>query len=630
MSDPVRQIFEFGPFRIDTSDRLLIRDGQMLPLPPKVIDTLLVLIGAGGRVVEKEELIKKVWPDSFVEEGGLARNVSLLRRTIGDTDEEPYIETIPRRGYRFVAPVRTVDEPESAVPAAIEPRSIETSPVVGTSPTPAASPSRNLRMLAVAALTLTLAGTVLWYLLHLRPGEASIVVMRLGDVSPEPQEYFAAGMTDAILTNLAKIKALKVVSYTAVNPERSGKAAARIAASLSVDAALEGSVLRAGKRVRITVRLLRAGSGEQTWAEEYEDDASDILQLQGSVARKIAEAIRVNVTHEEQGRLTASRRVRREAYDNYLNGRFFWNKRTAEGFTEAKAYFERSIKEDPDFAPAHAGLADVYSLLGSTSYDALPPREAMPLAKAAALKAVKLDEGLAEAHASLGYVLLAYDWDWAGAEREFRRALDLKPSYPTAHQWYAHYLLAQGQTDLALDEMRTALVHDPLSLAISTGVGWCLYLARQYDGAVAQHRKTLEMQPPNFVLAQIMLGMAQERQGSYSDAKQIFQKALAIAPQSLFALARLGHAYAVSGDKREAGLVLERLNEMANTRYVPAVYPGAIYEGMGDMDRAYQYAEKAYADRSHYVIYLNAEPSLDRFRADPRFGDFARRMGWRK
>jgi tetratricopeptide (TPR) repeat protein len=238
-------------------------------------------------------------------------------------------------------------------------------------------------------------------------------------------------------------------------------------------------------------------------------------------------------------------------------GRYYWNKRTTEAFKKAVEHFERCISEDPGYAPAYAGLADVYSLLGSTSYDVLPPRVAMPKAKTAALTAVKMDDSLAEAHASLAYILLTYDWDWSAAEREFRRALDLNPGYATAHHWYAHYLLAQGRTDLALREMRTALDREPLSLAINTGVGWCLYLKRQYDEAVEQYRKTLEMDP-NFVLAQIMLGMAHERRGSYPEAIRAFQKALAIAPQSTFALARLGQTYAVSGDRREAGRILDR------------------------------------------------------------------------
>ena len=622
MPDPARQIFEFGPFRIDTSDRLLTRHGQLLPLPPKVVDTLLVLVGAGGRVVEREELMSRIWPDSFVEEGGLARNISLLRSKLGETEAEPYIETIPRRGYRFVAPVRTTEE--ASLPPAAAPIPVETPPAIETLPAPVAASARSRRTLAIAVVlagaAVILAGAFLWYRFPPRIPRASIAVMPFRDVSPDPKDYFAEGMREAVLSHLAKISALKVVKYDGQEKEP--------AASLNVDAALEGSVLHSGQRVRITVRLLRTKSREQTWAQDYEDDVSDILQLQSKVAGQIAEAIRVIVKPEEHARLAATGPVQPEAYQDYLIGRYHWNRRSTEGFNKAMEHFERSIKEDPGFAPAYAGLADAYSLLGSTSYDALPPRVAMPKAKAAALMAVKLDDGLAAGHASLGYVLMAYDWDWAGAEREFRRALDLNPGYATAHQWYAHYLLAQGRTDLALAEMRTALDREP-SLAINTGVGWCLYLARQYDEAIAQHRKTLEMDP-NFVLAQIMLGMAQERKGLYPEAKQSFQQALAIAPQSLFALARLGHAHAVSGDKREAERVLERLNEIAKTRYVPAVYQGGIHEGLGEMDKTYQYAEKAYADRSHYVIYFNVEASLDRFRADPRFADFARRLGWRR
>ncbi len=409
-----------------------------------------------------------------------------------------------------MAPVRTL-APETVQPAAIEPRSTETSPAIETSTAPVQAPSPNRRVLAVLAVAslavVILAGALLWFGPapgRPRPSLTSIVVMPITDVSPNPQAYFAEGMTEAVLSHLAKISALRVVKY-----DGPGKDSASIAISMNVDAALEGSVLRSVQRVRITVRLLDAKIREQIWAEEYEGDEGEILELQSKVAEQIADAIRVIVKPEEYARLRAPRQVGTEVYQNYLNGRFYWNKRTAEGFNKAIEYFQLSIKQDPGFAPAYAGLADAYSLLGSTSYDALPPRVAMPKAKAAASMAVKLDDGLAEAHASLGYVLLAYDWDWAGAEREFRRALDLEPGYTTAHQWYAHYLLAQGRTDLALVEMRTALDREPLSLAFSTGMGWCLYLSRVYEGAVAQHRRTLE-KDPNFVLAQIMLGMALE------------------------------------------------------------------------------------------------------------------------
>ena len=614
MSNKARHIYEFGSFRIDTEDRLLIREGQLIPLPPKAIDTLLALIAGGGRVMEKDELIKMVWPGTFVEEGGLARNISQLRKALGDGSENgQYIETIPKRGYRWVGPVDQVAE--------------EQSPAEDLAPKSLRPPVRLGYRTVIAATALVAALLTSWSYFRV-PAETlhSIVVLPLRDLSPEPQEYLATGMTEALLTNLAKIGALKVVSYGALQPNGSETPAADIASTANVGAALQGSVLRAGERVRITVRLVRARTGEQLWAEEYEEDVRDILRLQSSVAQKIAQAIKVKVTPQERTRLTASHPVRPEAYLDYLRGRYYWNKRTLEGFQKALDHFERCIQEDPGYASAYSGLADVYSLLGSSSYDALPPRVAMPKAKEAALMAVKLDDGLAEAHASLAYVLLAYDWDWPGAEKEFRRALELNPGYATAHHWYALYLLAQGRTDQALVEMKTALDREPLSLAINTGVGWCLYLARQYDQAAAQYRKTLEMDR-NFVLAEIMLGMALERQGAYPDAIQAFKRALVTAPQSTFALARLGQTYAASGDRREARRILESLDQISKTRYVPAIYPGAIYVGLDDMDRAYDWAERAYAARSHYVIYFNVEPSLDRFRLDPRFSGFSRRLG---
>jgi len=395
---------------------------------------------------------------------------------------------------------------------------------------------------------------------------------------------------------------------------------------MGADFALTGSVLFDGHRVRFTEHLLQAQNGQQIWAETYDAAVSDVLETFDTVSKKIAEEIRVKLTPQDQVRLASSRKVNPAAYLEYLHGRYFWNRRTPEAFRKAMGYFQKAIEVDPTWAPPYAGLADAYSLLGSTSYDALAPREAMPKAKAAAASALRMDPSNAAAHASMGYSLLSFDWDFAAAEREFKRALELNPGYATAHHWYAHYLLATGKTEEGIAEMRTAWERDPLSLAINTGLGWSLYMGRRYDDAIEQYRKTLEMDE-NFVIARCLLGMAYERKEMKAEAIAEFQRVLTASPGNLFALARLGQTYASSGNSEEALRIVEQLTQLSKSRYVPSTYAGGIYAALGDNDQAFAWANKANDERSHYLIYLNVEPSLDGFRADQRFPDLARRTG---
>jgi TolB-like protein/Tfp pilus assembly protein PilF len=530
----------------------------------------LALLGSNGRVVTGEELLEAVWGQTNVERGNVTSSISDLRKALGDSLKTPtYIETIPTRGYRWIGPITRVDKPASK--------------------------------------------------------SLAVVVLPLESLTTDPAEkYFAAGMTEALLAGLGKIEALKVIAYSGANGGQ--REPADLAHSVAAGFALTGSVLHKQEMLRITVHLLRAQTGEQIWAESYDGSLRDVFKLQTAVSQKIAEEIRVKLTPQDQARLAGLRKVMPAAYLEYLKGRYHWNRRTPEAFRKAMEHFQCSIRTDPAWAPPYAGLADAYLLLGSTSYDALPPREAMPKAKAAAASALKLDDSNVEAHASMAYSLMAFDWDFPAAAREFHRALELNPGYPTAHQWYAHYLLAMGKMDDAIAEMRKAWERDPLSLAINTGVGWALYLARRYDEAIEQYRKTLDMDD-HFVVTRIVLGMCYERNAMKAQAIDEFQRALRIAPESTFALARLGQTYASSGNREEALRIMDQLTRLSKTRYVPSTYAGAIFAALGDNDQAFASASAAYQERSHYLIYLNVEPSLDSFRADPRFSDLACRIG---
>jgi len=613
MSKAEKHLYQFGQYRIDTVERLLLRGDETIALTPKAVDTLLVLVANSGRVVEKDELMKSVWPDTFVEEGALARNISALRKVLGDDIEDfRYIETIPKRGYRFVAPVKDLSAVVVVLP----------DPIVEGSLTRI----RRIAWLAPAVVTILAAGLAFaWFTRGSsnNPRITSLVVLPLNNPSSDPaQEYFADGMTEELINSLAKIEALKVISQTSAMTYKGikNKPLPVIARELNVDAVVEGSVLQSGNRVRITVQLFEGKTERQLWAQSYEQNLRDVVALQAEVASAIAREIRVTLTPQEKQRLTKSRQVDPEAYLAYSYGRYWWNKRAPEDIEKGIEYFQRAIAKDPSYAPAYAGLADAYALLGSIGSDVLPPNEVMPKAKKAALEAVKLDDSLAEGHTSLAYVKLSYDWDFAGADLEFKRAIELNPGYATAHHWYAHYFLAKSQPEKALAEVKRALALDPLSLSINVGLGWCLYHAHRYDEAIQQFRLTLDLNP-NFSLAHSTLGMAYVQKHMYAEALAEFNKAAMLPGSHTFALANIGRTDALSGRAAEARQVLRELERSAKQEYVPAMYVAAIYAALGASDQSIRWIEKAYEERSDYMIYLMTEPSLDGLRSDPRFRD---------
>ncbi len=559
-----RTLLQFGDFRIDTHDRVLMRGDQEIPLPPTAIETLLALLEGGGHVLRNEELYTRVWPNAFVEPGGLNRNIFQIRKALG----KDYIKTIPKVGFQWVGP--------------LEVSTIEVE----------------------------------------QPAIKSLLVLPLENLSGDPrQDVLAAGTTEALLANLHRISALKVVFV-----QSRAKAAQDAAREWRAEAALTGSVVACGNSVRINVNVIGSSSGELFLAKRYEGEIQDILRLQDTATQDVAEAIRVELTRMEIEALSRSRQVNPQSHIEYLEGRFLWNRRRTDTFHRALAHFQRALELDPSYAPAHAGMADVYSLLGSTSYDALPPREVMPKAKAAALAALDLDGSLPEAHASLAYVLFSYDWDWAGAEREFKKALELNQGCVTAHHWYGLYLLAMGQTREAIHELRMAQEREPLSAAVSTGIGWCHYLAREYEDAIRQIRKTLELEG-EFVIGHCMLGMAYTQTGDHEQAIAALDRALNLSAANLFALAVLGRTYAVSGRQQQARDILKKLNELAMSRYVPAVYVAAIHLALGEDDQAFACTKKAFEDRSHYLVYTAIDPSIERLQHDRRFRLLLRKLG---
>jgi len=454
-----------------------------------------------------------------------------------------------------------------------------------------------------------------------------LAVLPFENLSGDPeQKYFSDGFTDELITEVAQLSNVGVIARTSVQnyPAGSHKPIDQIGRELHVNYILEGTVSHAGNQVRIIARLIQVSDQTDLWNESYERNLEDILSLQRDVAEAIAGQIQAKLTTQELARLAPARLVNPRAYDDYLRGRYHWNKRTPQDITSAIDYFQQAIHEDPNYAVAYAGLADAYALLGSVPNDAQPPRVAMPRAEENVLKALALDDSLAEAHASLAYVKLSFDWQWPEAERHFKQALELNPSYATGHQWYALYLVAMGRMNEAIVEIGRAQQLDPLSVITITATAHVFNQAGQYDKALEQCRKALDLDP-DFFLAHYIQGRAYEQKGMFVEAIAEFQRASSFSGGSPITISALGHAYAVSGKRKEAGELLAQLVSLSKQRYVPAVYMMAICVGLGDNNQALSWLKQALQDRCDYVIYLQHEPGLV-LRADPGFQDLVRQI----
>jgi len=485
---------------------------------------------------------------------------------------------------------------------------------------------------AVAVLALFLIGLNVGKLRERLLGRArpprieSLAVLPFANLSNDAQQdYFADGMTEVLITNLARIRALRVISRTSVLQYKGvKKSLPEIARELEVEAAIEGSVQRFGDRVRITVELIYAPKDRPLWAETYDRGLRDVLALQSEIAQTIAREIRIQLTPQEQAHLAATRPVNTQALEAYLKGRFFWNKRTPEGFQRSLEYFQEAIKMDAEYAQAYSGLSDTYTLL--QNYGLLPPEEAYPRAKAAALKALELDETLAEAHTSLAGVLEDYDWDWSGAEREYKRAIELNPNYETAHQWYGILLSSLGRPEEALAQVKRARELAPTSPRINTDMGWVLYETRLYDEAIAKAQGTLELDP-DFAPAHSLLGWAFLRKNRYGEAIAEFQKAAALSKDKAANLSAIAYAYAKAGQRVAALKTLNELKHESEHGSVPSYQMAIVYAGLGEKEKALESLEKAYAgERDKWLGFLKVEPSFDPLRPDLRFKNLLQRM----
>jgi TolB-like protein/DNA-binding winged helix-turn-helix (wHTH) protein/Tfp pilus assembly protein PilF len=632
----------FGVFEADMEAGELRKHGLRLKLSEQPFQILAMLVARPGEVVSREVLRERLWPsDTFVDfDHGLNNAVMRLREVLGDSSDHPrFIETLPRRGYRFIAPVELKSSgAEHPAPEAVASEKAAGIPGVSgkngsansEAPLNAAQRHRRFSLPRIAVLAAgVLAGSALIsgitvHYVNASKGKAnrssSLVVLPLENLSGDKeQDYFADGMTDDLIANLAKIHSLRVISRsTAMAYKGTHKPLPQIANELNVDAVVEGTVMRVGNRVRITAELVQVSTDQHLWADTYESPIGDVLALQNRVSSAIVDEIRINLTKEDKERLAQKPSVSPEAYEDYLKGRYYWNKRSGDGFEKAIGYFEEATRRDPQYALAYAGLADCYGIIGATIYGRLPAAEASPKAKAAAIRALEIDPSLAAAETSLATAKFNYDWDWAGAADGFKKAIQLDPGYSTAYQRYSLYLSAMGKFDDSFEEIKKARELEPLSISINTALGWRLYLAREYDRAIAQLRDTLEMDPAS-EWAHLNLGQAYEQKGQFGLAIEELQKAVELAHSSPLTISALAHAEALSGNHAMANKLLSQLEELSKKQYVSPYYVAIVYLGLGKNELAMNWLEKAYADRSNGLVFLKVEPELDPLRTNPRF-----------
>jgi len=567
-----RDQYEFGQYRLDAAGRVLFRNGARLDLTPKAIDVLIALAQAAGNPVTKGELLAKVWKGVIVGDSSLTFHISMLRRSLGGG----YIETLPKRGYRFAGAISRSD------PSAASQH----------------GPIRSLAVLPLASLTRGI-----------------------------PAGRFADAMTEAVIMGLAQLRELRVASRTSVMQYLgSRQGLPQIGAELKVDALVEGAVQLEGRRVRINARLVRVADDHSLWAGSYDRDLEDVLKLQNEVARTIAQQIQLNLTPHDHARLSSARTVDPEAYRLCIKGRHLWVKRTEESVNRAISCFHKAIALDPQHAAAYSGLADCYSSLGfSFDIGSHRPTEIQPRARAAAERALQLDDSLADAHNSLAYVRLNYDWDWKGAEREFRRSLELNPGYAHAHHWYAHFLVSHGRSDQGLAESHKALELEPLSPVMNLHLGWHYWYARQFDAALEQLAKTLELEP-NYGLAYWYRGLAYALTDRYAPALRELSTARRLLKSSRMVEADIGYVHALAGDRTRARKVIASLKREAGRGYVNPFELALIHIGLGDREPAFACLEAAFRERSDLLVYLRVDPRLDPIRDDPRFDALDRRV----
>jgi tetratricopeptide (TPR) repeat protein/DNA-binding winged helix-turn-helix (wHTH) protein len=620
-------LYEFGGFRIDGGRRTLLHDGQTVTLTPKIFDTLLYMVRNSGKLITKDELMSEIWPDTVVEENNLNKNISVLRQVLGEKrGEHRFIATVPGHGYRFVAEVNAVGTRSEIVDASAPEPLADEDPenLVTESQKPANHLKRDLILLSAALSIAVLAAVgIYFWRAPLRPQPSApqtIAVLPFKPLTADDRnEALEIGMADALISKLGGediiVRPLGSVSkYVDLgsDPLTAGR-------DLGADILLDGTIQTSGDKIRVAAKLLRVADGKQLWSAQFDQTYTDIFSVQDSISEKVASALKIKLSQNEKKHYTQSV----EAYQLYMQGRIhgFENGRTE---TErAVGYFQQAIEADPNYALAYVGLADSYR--GLATGGEMPSAEYFPKAKAAAQKAIEIDDTLADAHAILGHIIFWYDWDWAAAEVQYKRALELDPFNANAHLFYAHVLSSRGQHAEALAEVRRARELDPTNLRINTVEGLLLLHAGQTDEALARLKKTIEI-APNYRFAHSFLARALIEKGSYDDAVAESRKAQDFAPFTSEPIAFGAFAQAKAGRLNEARAGLDELLKLSDQRYVPPYNIALVYLGLGDQDRALDYLEKAFATKDVRMVFLKVEPKWNDLHPNPRFTDLLNRM----
>jgi TolB-like protein/tetratricopeptide (TPR) repeat protein len=571
-------IVRFGGFELDQHAGELRKDGTRIRLQEQPLQILRILLEHPGTIITREELRQKIWPsDTFVDfDHGINNAIKRLREALGDTAETPaFIETLPRRGYRFMA---AIDE----------------------------APSK-LRM-----------GTPI----------GSIAVFPFETASSDPDtDYLAIGIPGSVTHGLSQIPNLRVISWRrAANEESCKSDPLAIGRRLCVRAVLTGTIWQRANKLRLHVDLLDTANGEEIWGDQYDSDLTELFAVQDSISREVSRKLRLRMTGEAENRLVKRHTENIEAYQLYVRARRWCEKRSAEGFKRGVEYLNQAIQLDPDYAPAHAELAQCISV--PSYYGSVDPKVAYPRARACALRALEIDPDLAEGHAVLAHILQTYDWNWTASEREFQRAIELNPNYPTARYHYSYFLAELMRFDEAIHEATEALSRDPVSPLLNAGLAFVLLLAREYDRCIKQALTAIEVDP-NMTLCYMVLGTAYEQQGEHAAAIETYEKGIALGGMLALQKAFIGHVHGKCGDRAKARKVLDDLEELSKTAYVPSMASVFVYDGLREYDLAIRALDRACDNRETTLVFLRTWPYFDRIRDDPRFQNVERRVGLR-
>jgi TolB-like protein/DNA-binding winged helix-turn-helix (wHTH) protein/Tfp pilus assembly protein PilF len=637
--------FRFGDFELDSPKRLLLKDGQPVALNSKTFDLLFALVENHGEVLSKDELLERVWPGQFVEEGNLTVQVSTLRKIFGERkDEHRFIVTVPGRGYSFVAELddgingEIVIESHRRSRIIVEEETAENgflnkseNAAIDYAQLPSALPSiRQKRgfLVALSVLILAAAGLGYWFLAYIPSDSASIeslaVMPFVNESGNADNEYLSDGMTETLISSLSRLPRLSVKARSSVfrykgkdvSPKTVGK-------ELSVQAVLLGRVIQRGDQLTLSLELVDARTENVIWSDQYNRKQTKLLSLQSEIARDVSQKLRQRLTGADVQKVTKNYTENAEAYQLYLKGRYHWNKLDEDGYKKSLDYYQQATVLDPNYALAYAGIADAYSLAADWY---LSNREAMEKSKLAATRALELDDTLAETHAAMGTIRMFLDWNWPETEKEYRRAIELNPNQADPHQWYSFYLGAvQGQHIEAIEEARQAQQLDPFSRYANMYLAQAFIWARQYDRAIEQLHETLEWDQ-NFWWAHSMLGLAYERKGQFREAIAELQKARQL-DNNPFILGQLGRNYARSGKRAEAQKLIAELKELSRQRYVSSNFIAEIYAALGERDKVFEWLEKSFEERSIGMLFLKNDPLWDDLRSDQRFQDLVRRVG---